>query len=762
MFLLCRILRFEVVFPYHVCFAEKVQEMILRSFVPCRSAAFARMSRFVFSLGFAASLLLFPSCRREKTDFGAGQRAHLKETELRNKTLLEQFVLASEEMEAHPDPSYLENALARLNPWLTGCTASRDFQPSEEYTQKQTAFQELGKTAESIHTICVKAGAGKQGDSAGSEELSQDEANALSENLDHFLSQIETLNADYNSPLLTRFQGMASDLKAKISEAGGFQFGSKGKMVGAAVARFPFTPLLNFGVIARGAASVANLYQLDSRSFFPEDTSHFKSCVWERNAASWAKGESSDPAEQVYALFRWACDIAPLRAASNSPDQEPIPQLAWQTLLTSQANGEERAAVFMGLLRQIGVSSCLIRPGDPAKETEFPLIVGVALPDAETGGSSLRLFLPEYGVPIPGADSPVLVNEGDSQGLRFPSVASLADVAENDALLRKLDLPDAPFPLNSADFTHVKAEIPTDMFNMSERMWIMMRESVIERSGQDDTAYVPPMLAVSFDAVQTELRAFPQIVSVEHGWRFHKAVIEQTILPVESQILLLPYLYEVPASAELSVRSDTENSRNYAPTEGAGSGTDNTVSRDAKMVYPLWEGKILFFKGAFDKENGAASRLIQGRVPDRILKQASAELGDRVQEYLRQVQEAQSAGGGEPLSEEQLRAVAVQFVSQGRQDLGMKLCLKVTARFYLGLVSYALRNSDAAVSHLEDADLLTKLDGMWKSGTLTLLAEIYESRGDFARAEKIYERLDGPAASGGKLRAKWLREAAAP
>ena len=52
----------------------------------------------------------------------------------------------------------------------------------------------------------------------------------------------------------------------------------------------------------------------------------------------------------------------------------------------------------------------------------------------------------------------------------------------------------------------------------------------------------------------------------------------------------------------------------------------------------------------------------------------------------------------------------------------MKLFLKVTARFYLGLVSYALRNDNAALSHFEDADLLDKLGGIWRSAALTLIA----------------------------------------
>ena len=94
----------------------------------------------------------------------------------------------------------------------------------------------------------------------------------------------------------------------------------------------------------------------------------------------------------------------------------------------------------------------------------------------------------------------------------------------------------------------------------------------------------------------------------------------------------------------------------------------------------------------------------------------------------------------------------------------MKLFLKVTARFYLGLVSYALHNDSAALAHFEDADLLDKLGGMWRSAALTLIAEIYESRGEFARAGKIYGRLDGAAAAAGAVRAKWLGEltAAAP
>ena len=184
-------------------------------------------------------------------------------------------------------------------------------------------------------------------------------------------------------------------------------------------------------------------------------------------------------------------------------------------------------------------------------------------------------------------------------------------------------------------------------------------------------------------------------------------IIEQTILPIESQILLLPYTYAVEASNDLSMRADDGSSKKYAPSEGAGSDTGDIVSSEAKRVYPLWEGKILYFKGRFDTENGAANRLQQGRIPDRLLKQASLELGAHLNEYIQQVQDAE----GHTLTEEQTRAMAAQFLERGRQEIGMKLYQKVTARFYLGLVAHAMKNDEAAITHFEDADLINKLDG---------------------------------------------------
>lgn len=715
---------------------------------------------------FGALLLSLASCRKEEPDFGVGQRAQKKETELRNQTLLEQFVMASEELEKYPNPAYLENALSRLNPWLESCAASRDFRPSEEYQALGEEFRLLGETAEEVHALCAKTQSGmSQGQVApndaegGSAEglseapgLTDDEAGVLAEKLNLFQTQIAALNARYRSSLLARFERMGADLNSRITEASTFRFGGPGKMVSSAVARFPFTPLMNFRVLSHGAIALARLYRLDSRAFSPEDTSHFKCSVWERNVVAWAKGNTTSTTEQVMNLFRWTCDVVALRG-ETADAIESLPRQAWQTLLTSQGNGVERSIVFMGLLRQIGLTSFVVKPTDPAKEEGFPLLVGVVVPGE--GDPAILLFLPEYGFPVPGGDGPVNETDPDKGcGLRFPTIATLDEGARDDTVWRRLDLDDQPFPLSASDLESVRAVVPTDMFNMSERMWIMMRESVVEGSGSDAASFVPPILALSFESVKNEIGHLPHIAGVEHGWEFQTPIIEQTILPIESQILLLPYTYAVEASNDLSMRADDGSSKKYAPSEGAGSDTGDIVSSEAKRVYPLWEGKILYFKGRFDTENGAANRLQQGRIPDRLLKQASLELGAHLNEYIQQVQDAE----GHTLTEEQTRAMAAQFLERGRQEIGMKLYQKVTARFYLGLVAHAMKNDEAAITHFEDADLINKLDGLWKSGTLNMLAGIYESRGEFGRAEKIYGHLEGAAAPGGKIRARWLRD----
>ncbi len=704
----------------------------------------------LLTLGALGGTLL--SCRKEPADFGAGQRAQKKEAELQNKTLLEQFVLAVEELENHADQAYPENALLRLNPWLESCPPSRDFRPSDEFDARADAFLRLSQTADEIHKICAKAAPAAQGEGEGA-SLTEEDARLLPEKLDRFIAEIEELNASYRSALLARYAAMASELKKGLSEAGTFQFGGRAKMAASAIGRFSFTPLMNFRVMSEGAARLAELYRLDRRSFLPEDVSHFKSSIWERNIAAWAKGNAVDPAEQAMNLFRWTCDVIPL-----NDDAEPIPRQAWQTLLTSQGTPLERAEVFMGLLRQIGITSFLIKPSDPARDDRFPVLVGAAISGDE--GSEVLLFLPEYAAPVPGEEGPSLADAPDApRGLTFPAVATLEQASQNDALLRRLDLDGQPLPISAADLRSVRAVLPTDMFNMSHRMWIVMRESVIERpDAQGDAAsFVPPLLAMSFESARNEIGSLPCIASVEQGWEFQTPTVEQAILPIESQILLLPYLYEVPASASLSMRADDESSKKYAPTEGTGSGPGETAPTEAKMIYPLWEGKILFFKGRFDTESGAANRLQQGRVPDRLLKQATHSLDAQLEEYLAQVQQSRE-GSDRALSDDELRAAAAQFVNQARQDIGMKLYLKVTARFYLGLVSYALHNDDAALTHFEDADLLEKLGGVWRSAALTLIAEIYESRGEFARARKIYARLEGAAERSGRLRAKWLDE----
>ena len=90
-------------------------------------------------------------------------------------------MIASEELENHPDPADFENALVRLNPWLESCAPSRDFQPCAEFDARSEEFRLLAETAEEIHTLCAKVSAPREGDAAGAAGLSDDEAGALAE-----------------------------------------------------------------------------------------------------------------------------------------------------------------------------------------------------------------------------------------------------------------------------------------------------------------------------------------------------------------------------------------------------------------------------------------------------------------------------------------------------------------------------------------------------------------------------------------------------
>ena len=701
----------------------------------------------LFLAFFAILTLVFPACHREEVDFGSGQRASQTEVQEQNRSLLTQVVAAAEEMERHPDPAYLQNSLARLNGWLAAHTGSKDFEPSEEYAAASVEFGALRDQAQTVAQLYTALTA----EGGTPDEKTGDDLLAALETLRNTLSG---LSQKYVSGLFALCAEQYGALSEKISGAKAYQFGDKGKMMQTAAAGFPFPPGLEPANLAERADALTRLYLLDGRAFLPEDAHHLMEAVWLRNVSNWAKGDRQDDRTVAQNLFRWTCETVALRPSPVPSPLGAIRQAPWLTILTSQGTALDRAAVFMELLRQNRIDGFLIRPRNlsPEKLSGCPVLVGVALE------GKILLFLPGLGMPIPGPDGPSLLSDGGKKGLAFDSVASLDEAAADDALLRRLDLSETElFPLTAADLAEVDLLLPTNPMNLSERMRIMEQEF----SGSVHT-----VLADSFTRQKERVAALsPHVKQVEQGWLLQTPMIEQTLLPNNADVILAPYLYTMQFGDDLS--QETQQDKPEVSPEGTKSGKDRVspLREGSTSFNPLWGGKILYFAGRFTGENGAAYWLQQGKISDRLLKQAASQINVNTMQFMQQIGQ-KLAEEGKTLSEEETRALALQYIQQEQQDIFLKVFLKTAARFYLALISRAIGNDETALTHLnaelQENALSSEIGAIWQIPSLLLLATIHEERGEYDQAIPIYRSIKGPTSYGAQLRGKWLAEETAP
>ncbi|QDT75130.1 transglutaminase domain-containing protein [Lacipirellula limnantheis] len=136
--------------------------------------------------------------------------------------------------------------------------------------------------------------------------------------------------------------------------------------------------------------------------------------VWARDVSQWARGTADTDDKVAAALFDWTVRNIQLDPADGAPTIfHP-----WQALVYGHGSAAHRAWVFVELLRQQNIAAAIIRPleADPAAA---PLLVGVF------SGDDLQLYDPQLGLPLRNQEG---------------GVATLAEVAADDALLRQFDV----------------------------------------------------------------------------------------------------------------------------------------------------------------------------------------------------------------------------------------------------------------------------------------------------------------------------------
>jgi len=313
---------------------------------------------------------------------------------------------------------------------------------------------------------------------------------------------------------------------------------------------------------------------LDRLSFDDSDQVRLREVVWLRNIAYWARGEAVDPLGQAEALFDWVVrniQLEPSPPVLPGSGVHRVLHWPWEVLLFGRGAPTDRAWVYILLLRQLGIDGVMV--GISRREALGGQRVDVwavgVLVDNE-----LYMFEPTLGLPIPGLEGP---QWDPNRGLRIRP-ATLRQLAENDGLLRQLDLPELQYPVRAAELQKVVLMLEASPAYLSQKMRLL--EARI-------AGRFPIVLTTSPSETKARLQGLSHVEQVILWPLPYHTVLNALALGEARQQWLLVHL---------------------APfTMGRSFGS------------PLWKGRQYHFRGIFTGDASANVYYQEARAPDRLL-----------------------------------------------------------------------------------------------------------------------------------------------
>jgi hypothetical protein len=234
--------------------------------------------------------------------------------------------------------------------------------------------------------------------------------------------------------------------------------------------------------------------------------------LWLRDISQWARGTEATPLARATKLFDWT-----VRNLALVEPAAALPRRPWQLLIHGQATAAGRAWVFAELCRQQRLTPCVI---------EFPrgddkpawLWCGVFI------DNQIYLFDPQRGLP--------LSDDGEA------SVATLADVVKNPAMLAKNGAEDSPSPITAETLVARKFYVVGDTLSLSQRA------AALEQRMTGDNA-VTLTAAIDTHAEQVAAASDGATVALwPHPWEVTAAQLELDVAGRKQEVLaILPYTW---------------------------------------------------------------------------------------------------------------------------------------------------------------------------------------------------------------------------
>ncbi len=298
-----------------------------------------------------------------------------------------------------------------------------------------------------------------------------------------------------------------------------------------------------------------SVMMLDAMQYYRPDARYLQESVWLRDASLQARADQFEDVAVAERLFDWTVRNIQLESDDVLRARQSVPHRPFHTLLLGTGMARERAWVFTLLARQQGLDVVLLSTAAPGVAKAEPWLAALV------AGDDLYLFDCRLGLPIPGPEGRV--------------VATLAEVAADDALLRKLDLDAAhPYPAKAGDFEHVVAYVEASPFSLSKRMALVE----LRLTGKRKLALTSPGATLA-----ERLKKIPHVDDAR--------------------------LWQWPFEVALAQAKQTGDE--MRPREMWVFATNPD----------LFKARALTFKGVYDGANGAKRYYLQSRPPESVISE---------------------------------------------------------------------------------------------------------------------------------------------
>jgi tetratricopeptide (TPR) repeat protein len=431
-------------------------------------------------------------------------------------------------------------------------------------------------------------------------------------------------------------------------------------------------------VVAAYLKNFATDMRTDDLFIQTSDVYYLIQSIWLRDISNWARGDKQETLERVKNLFDWTiCNIAVRSQTSSNQMIFPI-QLPWQSVLLGSASELDRAWVFVELLRQQRIDAVMLAVEDE-KNVGETIIWGVGvLLDGE-----IYVFVPEYGTPIPTKDGLTLSENGT---LNCEKIATLSQILNDDSLLRQLDVSGTKkFPITSEQLKK------TTLFLVASPETVSMRMKVLE---EDLSGSANMILYLNINEQRKLLSNANSTANAKVAiWRHpFRAKFDQL------------FKYQIIGKYLDIFR------------------TTNPISK--RRSFPLWSGRILYFKGEITGQNGAMTCYQDARIAEREMIELRAN-------------------------------------PEFRKDKTISQILQLTtnqAVFWLGIASFERNSIESAKDSMKG--LASSSVNIWVIPESYILGRISECEKNYDAAIDYYERASKAAIfqPSFELRAKWIRD----